>query len=138
MRKFIFILLIALTLLLPGCLEQESFETQDFESVVVSKDTYTTKRPVTTTAGKVHVTTIVTNHHYELYVMNPWDFNDPDIVYDVSHEIYDSVSTGDRCVVVAKLKDGKIIGTSLRGDKGLVGDGRLLEDSGREGELYER
>lgn len=135
MRKFVFTSLIILTFLMSGCMEQESFETQDFESVVISKNTYTTRRPVTTVAGKVPVTTIVTNHHYELYVMNPWDFNDPDIVYDVSYEIYDSVSTGDRCIVVAKLKDGKIIGTSLRGDNGLTGEGRLL---GREGELCER
>ena len=85
MRKFVFILFVALTLLLSGCMEQESFETQDFESVVVSKDTYTTRRQVTTVAGKVPVTRIVTNHHYELCVMNPWDFNDPDIVYSVSH-----------------------------------------------------
>lgn len=131
MRKQIFVLLTALTFMLSGCMDQESFETQDFESVVLSKDAYTTRRPVTTTAGKVPVTRIVTNHHYELYVMNPWDFNDPDIVYDVSHEIYDSVSTGDRCIVVAKLKDGKIIGTSLRGNKGLTGEGRLSETSGR-------
>lgn len=138
MRKQIFALLIALTLLLSGCMDQESFETRDFESVVLSKDAYTTRRPVTTPAGKVPVTTIVTNHHYELYVMNPWDFNDPDIVYDVSYEIYDSVSTGDRCIVVAKLKDGKIIGTSLRGDKGLTGEWRLLETSGSGGEQHER
>lgn len=123
MRKFVFILVIAITFLLSGCMEQESFETRDFESVVVSKDTYTTRSPVT--AGRTTVMT--THHHYELYVMNPWDFNDQDIVYDVGREIYDSVSTGDRCIVVAKLKDGKIIGTSLRGNNGLTGDGRLDE-----------
>lgn len=138
MRKQIFALLIVLTFLLSGCMDQESFETRDFESVVLSKDAYTTRRPVTTIAGKVPVTMIVTNHHYELYVMNPWDFNDPDIVYDVSYEIYDSVSTGDRCIVVVKLKDGKIIGTSLRGDKGLTGEGRLSGTSGSGGEQHER
>ena len=52
MRRQIFALLIVLTFLLSGCMEQESFETRNLESVILSKDTYTTRRPVTTTAGK--------------------------------------------------------------------------------------
>ena len=116
------LMLIALTFLLSGCVEEQgSFETQDFESVIVSKNTYTHRVPVCT--GKT--TVMVTHHYYELYVMNPWSFEDPNLVYNVDETIYNSANVGDHCIVVAKLKDGKIIGTSLRGNKGLTGEGRI-------------